>query len=587
MKYTIAFLFLITSFYNMLTAQFIGTVSEDYTYSVKPIKNLPASSRDNNVVEQIEGYPKSFLANSNFKNFRNVSLEDINGDGLSDIIFAANKTLYAYSNHTLLWEKPLIGIGLYPPSIADLDGDGQVEIVQVTGGQNEDGSVYVLDINGKDLEGWPKTFDNNWIITAPTLSDIDADGIKEIVFLERVSSTLGYIHIQKMNGASYSDDWPVAIPGTPAVTPSLGDVDNDGAIDILVCSSSSMYLFDLKGDIKPGWPVEDPNTRFSFQSPILVDLNNDGTLEIVGAAHGEIPEFYIRQFDGSPYKSWPFVIPERAWSFCSPTVVEIDGAYEIFMSRPISSDSDNNGMLYSWNDAGRLNAGFPIENFGGLTAGIISIANIDDEPDYELIFGSNMIDADGNGFIHAFKMDGSGELDGFPILTKGWTLSNGIAIDDVNGDGKMDLVALGYSLNFGAKSDSIFVNVFPLDQTYEPEKVLWSTFKGNNAREGTVQRATAITSILDLNLPNVLLQIHPNPVHKSGIITIHLEQQTRLKAVLFNSVTGAYIKDLFEEDLTKGTHTKKLPTLPNGNYLLYLANEQNQMMSRQFIVVDN
>ncbi len=587
MKYTITFLLLLTTFYNLLTAQFIGTISEDYTYQVEAITHPTATSRDNHVVEQIEGYPKSFLANSNFKNFRNVTLEDIDGDGISDILFAANRTLYAYSKGTLLWEKPLIGIGLYPPSVADIDNDGQVEIVQATGGQNEDGTVYVLDIHGNDLDGWPMTFDKSWIITTPTLSDLDADGIKEIIFLERIRSDLGYVHIQKLNGEPYNEDWPVPIPSTPAVTPSVGDVDNDGSLDILICSYKAMYLFDLKGDIKPGWPVEDPNTRYSYQSPILIDLNNDGTLEIVGASHGEIPQFYIRQFDGTPYKSWPFVVPDRARSLCSPTVVEIDGEYEILMSRPIGPDSADKSMLYSWNDVGRLNTGFPIENVGGLDAGIISIANIDDEPDYELIFGSNMIDPNGHGFIHAFKMDGSGELDGFPILTNGWTLQNGIAIDDVNGDGKMDLVAIGYSLNFGAKSDSIYLNVFPLDQNYEADKVLWSTFKGNNSREGMIPRTSTITATSDLSIPNVYIQIQPNPIQKDGTIVIHLEQKEHLKASLIHSLTGAHIQTLFEEDFTRGTHSKKVPDLPNGHYLLHMTNAQNKTINKKILVINN
>ncbi len=586
MKYTITSLFLLTTFYNLLTAQFIGTVSDDYTYEVQKISTAIATPRDNNTIEQLAGYPKAFLANSNFKNFRNVSLEDIDADGISDIIFAANKTLYAYSSGTLLWEKNLIGIGLYPPSIADLDGDGQLEIVQVTGGQNEDGSVYVLDITGEDLEGWPKTFDNNWIITGPTLSDIDDDGIKEIIFLERISSSLGNIHIQRLDGTPYSDNWPVAIPGTPAVTPSIGDVDNDGAIDILVCSSRAMYLFDLNGELKPGWPVENPDTRFSFQSPILIDLNNDGTLEIIGAAHGDIPEYYIRQFDGTPYKSWPFVVPERARALCSPTVVEIEGVSKIFMGRPIGDGNADKSILYSWNEDGRLNEGFPIENFGGVEAGIISVANIDDEPDFEVIFGSNMIDANGNGFIHAFKMDGSGELDGFPLSTPGWTLSNGVAIDDINGDGKMDLVALSYSLNFGAKNDSIYISAFTLDQSYQAEKVLWSTFKGNNSREGMIQRNLPLTSTTKSVLPDVQVQIQPNPILQYGTISIELDQEEHLKARLFQAVTGAYINTLFEESLPKGKHIKRLPNLPSGNYLLTITNEQNQQLSRKFIVIE-
>ena len=588
MKCTITFYTLILSCFYLNAQYYIGTVSEDFEYTKEKIHTPPSSFRERppKTYQQLEGFPIGFPANSNFKNFRNVTLEDINGDGLSDIIFAANHTLYAISKGKVLWTKPLTGVGIYPPSIADLDKDGQLEIVQATGGQNEKGRIYVMDINGNDLAGWPKNYEDHWIITSPTLSDVDEDGAMEIVFLERISSTLGNIHILRKNGETLNDNWPVAIPGTPAVTPTIGDVDNDGEKDILICSTSSMFLFDLHGDLKPGWPVEDPNTKFSFQSPMLADLNQDGTLEIIGATHGEVPEFYIRQFDGSPYKAWPFIVPQRARTFSSPTVVPIEGEHHIFMSRPNTSGttSENLDMLYSWNGDGNLSDGFPIEKTGGLEAGIISIADIDSSPDFELIFGSNMFDSLGNGFIHAYKMDGSGELAGFPLSTRGWTLSNGIAIDDVTGDGRQNLVALSYTVNFGAKKDSIFLNIYEMDQPHQKEKVLWSTFKGSNTREGITQPLVS-TPIKDRSLTNISLAIHPNPVKGNSSIFLGVKNREELQGDLFNAVTGQFIKTLFKSSLNIGMHQISLPDLENGSYLLKVTNEENKALNGKILVI--
>ena len=77
------------------------------------------------------------------------------------------------------------------------------------------------------------------------------------------------------DGTMYSDQWPVTLPNVPAVTPSMGDIDQDGSPDIVVNSTREIYAFDLQGNVKSGWPFGNSLTKFSFQSPILADLEGD------------------------------------------------------------------------------------------------------------------------------------------------------------------------------------------------------------------------------------------------------------------------------------------------------------------------
>ncbi len=585
MKYTSILFF--SLFSSLLQAQYFkGAVQEDYTYTIEKIATPFAQSRNNPATfQQIEGFPKAFEASTNLKNFRNVTLEDIDGDGVQDIIFAANDRLLAFSKGALLWDKPLIGIGSYPPSIADLDKDGAIEIVQATGGPNVQGRIYVMDAVGNDLPSWPKSFDNNWIITAPTLSDVDEDGVMEIIFLERINSMIGYIHIMTKEGNSFSPDWPVAIPGTPAVTPSIGDVDNDGEKEIVVYSSSSMYQFNLAGDLEPGWPIENPATKFSFQSPILVDLDKDGDLEIVGATHGTIPEYYILQHDGTPYKNWPYIVPQQARTFSSPTIVPIDDQYTILMGRPNGSSSNglHKDMLYAWNEAGDLLNHFPIEKSGGLESGIITVADIDERSDYELIFGSNMFDSLGNGFIHAYKMDGTGEAAGFPLRTRGWTLSNGAALGDVTGDGSLNLVALSYTVNFGAATDSIYLNIYNLSIGYAPDRILWSTFKGSNTRDGLVT-PSIISSLKEQPIPYMRMEVQPNPIQNKGKVVLELTQSDDLKGDLYDLSTGQHLLPLFDKSFAIGKHEVLLPTLGRGIYLIRVTNFKNNSTNSKILV---
>lgn len=430
--------------------------------------------------EQPENWPKRIAAHPNFKNFRGVTLADITNDGMDEILVAAFNRLYAYKgNGDLLWSLQLTGTATYPPSVADVTGNGQLELVQLTGGIPNNGRAYVIDKDGNVLPGWPVSINNYWLLSAPALADLDNNGQMEIIFGVR---TVNEIHVLKADGTNFNENWPVVLSSVPAFTPSVGDINNDGEMNIIAgASNGTMYAFNLNAEILPGFPLAGTGTSFSYQSPLLADFDGDSLLSIVGATHGTSPEYYVRNSDGTYREGWPVAVPDANWTYHPPTLADINGdsIYEIFTARPIGETPAP--MLFGFDTSGEMLPNFPITKSGGLES-FISVADIDNDGQHDLIFGSNMM-IDGRGFIHAYFTDGSGELPGFPLRPDGFTFMNGANLGDVTGDGMLNLVALSYEQTFST-SDSAVINVWNLGITLEEANVLFGTYKGNNTRNG-------------------------------------------------------------------------------------------------------
>ena len=95
--------------------------------------------------------------------------------GSSDI---HEMTLYAGQGFQPGFPKDLGGGAiLSPATIADVDGNGDLEIVI---GSNS-GKVFVLNHDGSYYPGWPKSAPSPYVFGAPAVGDIDGDGKVEIV----------------------------------------------------------------------------------------------------------------------------------------------------------------------------------------------------------------------------------------------------------------------------------------------------------------------------------------------------------------------------------------------------------------------
>ncbi|MEM0242848.1 MAG: PQQ-binding-like beta-propeller repeat protein [Candidatus Aenigmatarchaeota archaeon] len=369
--------------------------------------------------------------------FSSPSIGDVNGDGEINVVIASfNGTLYAIRavNGEILWMINLPGRIVGSPSLSQLENENYLRIFI----GSYDYNLYA--INGSDGSKIWNFSASGRIVSSAAIGDVNGDNVIDIVF----GSEDGKVYcIDILNGNLI---WSFQTNGRIVSSPSIKKIGDETYVFI---GSYDYNLYAINGS--DGSKIWNFSAKDKIEStPLIDDFDNDGKYEVVFGSYDR--NVYVLDAQTGNLL-WNYTT--NNWITSSPITLRVGNDKKIIIT---SHDS----KVYSFNPDGTINWTFTIPT-GGRVPYLPSAFDANKDGIQDVIVGAT----DGRIYV----INGlNGTLIWFYNI--GNYIYTSPAIADLNRDGKLDV-------SFGGLDR----NVYALDPPS------WNMFGGN-------ERSTRIYDIV-------------------------------------------------------------------------------------------
>ncbi len=202
------------------------------------------------------------------------------------------------------WSRVTGGAVDSSPSVADVDGDGVLEVLV----RSDDYYLYCLDATNGLVE-WKFFFGYNNVETSPSLADIDNDGQLEVIIpagtLYCIDASLG------------TEEW--SAPGNARSSACIADVTGDDRLEVLVVDGTTNAVRCINSTGGEEWSTPDLDFT-TLSSPTAADVDGDDQLEVLCGSLNY--NFYCLNGDTGSTE-WNFTTAVS--SSYTPAVADLDG----------------------------------------------------------------------------------------------------------------------------------------------------------------------------------------------------------------------------------------------------------------------
>jgi len=318
--------------------------------------------------------------------------------------------------------------------------------------------VYTLDLYLKAAFGEAYYYETILPISIPVSVDQFGFPVENLAYIQ--SSPAIVIHNERnqiftgSNGGNFYgfdsagntlENFPINIGGTMWGSPAVGDLDNNGTIEVVIGNSlTHLYVFDRQGNT-----ILDKNLpgEAIYGTPSLVDLDNNNDLEIVFGTFGG--NVYALDHGGTVWNNFPVILgtASRVIGGCAVGDLTGNGQTEI-----VVGTQDN--TIYAIDIAGNILSGFPFSTDGRIQGSVL-IADLDGGG----TAGTSVLGASLNGKIYSISANGSllWEFD-----TQG-TIRSTPGLCDIDGNGTVEVfVGNDNGALYGINQNGTALSGFPL-----------------------------------------------------------------------------------------------------------------------------
>ena len=389
-----------------------------------------------------------------------VSLSDIDGDGLTDIVLTPNngngpiRILINDSEQTFSKNLSISAMGFF--DAGDVDQDGDVDLLIESNG------LAVRLNNGDGVFSQQTSIDSSIEIEAGRFKDLDSDGDLDLLAFGEANE---FIIFENSNGLLVENQ--TGRIGSRDSAIELGDLNNDGFLDMVIAETTLGVVY--TNDTNNQFAVPQQVIERSLCELFVLDLQNDSSVDLLVRSNSvlsswqnigdnqfsQIDEVVLSPFGrglevGRPFgdeRVAAFYVSRMGWEL----VELINGEFAIpletvpLLDEPSDfavGDLDSDGDLDSMLSMPLFDQICVIENNGDVFASqnifiddgprLLEVADLNGDliDDLAVCLNDRLAIVFGNA---------DGELvvnNTFPIPT----LANGIEIGDLNGDSHVDVI---------------------------------------------------------------------------------------------------------------------------------------------------